>query len=169
PGVVGMAYALKLAHARMSEDAQREARLRDRLWQGIQEQVEAVYLNGATCPRLASNLNVRVAGVEGEAMLLMLDMYGICASSGSACTSGSLDPSHVLLALGIPPEEAHGSLRLTLGRSNTPEDIDYFLSVFPQVVARLREMSPVWCERCRKERTAAHTRTQEQVAGQRDQ
>jgi len=148
PGVVGMARALELAAGRMAEDAQKERQLRDRLWQGMQENIEAIYLNGGLEQRLPSNLNVRVAGIEGEAMILMLDMEGICVSSGSACTSGSLDPSHVLLAIGIPAEEAHGSLRLTLGRGNTEEDVDYFLSVFPRVVARLREMSPVWCARC---------------------
>ena len=95
----------------------------------------------------AGNLSVRLSGIEGESMILMLDMEDICVSSGSACTTGSLEPSHVLLAMGIPAENAHGSLRVTLGRSTTDGDIDYFLEVFPPIVARLREMSPVWCDR----------------------
>jgi cysteine desulfurase len=98
--------------------------------------------------RLANNLNVRLDGIEGESMILMLDMEGICVSSGSACTTGSLEPSHVLLALGIPQELAHGSLRVTLGRSTTAEHIDHFVKVFPPIVARLREMSPIWCANC---------------------
>ena len=98
--------------------------------------------------RLPDNLNVRLDGIEGESMILMLDMEGICVSSGSACTTGSLEPSHVLLALGIPAEHAHGSLRVTFGRSTTAEDIDHFIKVFPPIVARLREMSPIWCTNC---------------------
>lgn len=148
PGIVGMAKALELARERMQEDAVREATLRDRLWEGLRRSIEAIYLNGDPIRRLPNNLNVRLDGIEGESMILMLDMEGICVSSGSACTSGSLDPSHVLLALGIPPENAHGSLRVTLGRSTTEEDIDFFLEVFPPIVARLREISPVWCANC---------------------
>ena len=148
PGIVGMAKAFELAAARMSDDAVREAALRDRLWQGLSGNIEAIYLNGDPVRRLPGNLNVRLDGIEGEAMILMLDMEGICVSSGSACTTGSLEPSHVLLALGIPAEQAHGSLRITLGRSTTQEDIDHFIKVFPPIVARLREMSPVWCANC---------------------
>jgi len=148
PGIVGMAKALELARERMQEDAVREATLRDRLWEGLRRSIEAIYLNGDPSRRLPNNLNVRLDGIEGESMILMLDMEGICVSSGSACTSGSLDPSHVLLALGIPPENAHGSLRVTLGRSTTEDDIDFFLQVFPPIVARLREISPVWCANC---------------------
>ena len=148
PGIVGMAKALELARERMQEDAVREATLRDRLWEGLGRSIEAIYLNGDPIRRLPNNLNVRLDGIEGESMILMLDMEGICVSSGSACTSGSLDPSHVLLALGIPPENAHGSLRVTLGRSTTEDDIDFFLQVFPPIVARLREISPVWCANC---------------------
>lgn len=148
PGIIGMAKALELALERMEEDARREATLRDRLWEGLRTNIEAVYLNGDPVKRLPNNLNVRLDGIEGESMILMLDMEGVCVSSGSACTSGSLDPSHVLLALGIPPENAHGSLRITLGRSTTEEDIDFFLEVFPPIVARLREISPVWCANC---------------------
>jgi cysteine desulfurase len=148
PGIVGMAKAFELAVDRMGEDAIREAALRDRLWQGLSGSIEAIALNGDPVKRLPANLNVRLDGIEGEAMILMLDMEGICVSSGSACTTGSLEPSHVLLALGIPAEQAHGSLRVTLGRSTTEEDIDHFVKVFPPIVARLREMSPVWCTNC---------------------
>jgi cysteine desulfurase len=148
PGIVGMAKALELAAGRMSEDAAREAELRNRLWAGLQANIESIYLNGDLTHRLAGNLNVRLDGIEGESMILMLDMEGICVSSGSACTTGSLEPSHVLLALGIPQESAHGSLRVTLGRSTTDEHIDHFIRVFPPIVARLREMSPVWCANC---------------------
>jgi cysteine desulfurase len=148
PGIVGMAKALELATERMGDDAAREAELRDRLWAGLQGNIESIYLNGDLAHRLAGNLNVRLDGIEGESMILMLDMEGICVSSGSACTTGSLEPSHVLLALGIPQENAHGSLRVTLGRSTTAEDIDHFIRVFPPIVARLREMSPIWCANC---------------------
>jgi len=148
PGIVGIAKALELATVQMADDAARETALRDRLWAGLQANIEAIYLNGDPARRLANNLSVRLDGIEGESMILMLDMEGICVSSGSACTTGSLEPSHVLLALGIPVEEAHGSLRMTLGRSTTTEDIDHFVAVFPPIVARLREMSPVWCANC---------------------
>jgi len=148
PGIVGMAKALELASVRMAEDAVREAALRDRLWEGLSSGIEAIHLNGDPVRRLPGNLNVRLDGVEGESMILMLDMEGICVSSGSACTTGSLEPSHVLLALGIPAEHAHGSLRATLGRSTTAEDVDHFIKVFPPIVDRLREMSPIWCANC---------------------
>ena len=148
PGIVGMAKALELAAGRMAEDAAREAELRNHLWAGLQANIESIYLNGDLAHRLAGNLNVRLDGIEGESMILMLDMEGICVSSGSACTTGSLEPSHVLLGLGIPQELAHGSLRVTLGRSTTAEHIDHFVKVFPPIVARLREMSPIWCANC---------------------
>ncbi len=148
PGIVGMAKALELAGAHMADDAAREAALRDRLWEGLNGSIEAIYLNGDMARRLPNNLNVRLDGIEGESMILMLDMEGICVSSGSACTTGSLEPSHVLLGLGIRAEDAHGSLRVTLGRSTTVEDIDHFIRVFPPIVARLREMSPIWCANC---------------------
>jgi cysteine desulfurase len=148
PGIVGMAKALELAKARMVDDAVRETELRDRLWTGLSANIESIYLNGDMVNRLPNNLNVRLDGIEGESMILMLDMEGICVSSGSACTTGSLEPSHVLLALGIPAEHAHGSLRVTLGRSTTAADIDHFINVFPPIVARLREMSPIWCANC---------------------
>ena len=148
PGIVGMAKAFDLARGRMAEDAAREAELRDRLWKGLSGSIQAIYLNGTMEHRLPNNLNVRLDGIEGESMILMLDMESICVSSGSACTTGSLEPSHVLLGLGIPAEHAHGSLRVTLGRSTTAADIDHFLRVFPPIVARLREMSPIWCANC---------------------
>jgi cysteine desulfurase len=148
PGIVGMAKALELCRDRMADDAAREAELRDRLWAGLSGNIEAIYINGDMEHRLPNNLNVRLDGIEGESMILMLDMEGICVSSGSACTTGSLEPSHVLLGLGIPQELAHGSLRVTLGRSTTTEHIDHFINVFPPIVARLREMSPIWCANC---------------------
>ena len=120
----------------------------DRLWEGLSAGIEAIHLNGDPVRRLPGNLSVRLDGIEGESMILMLDMEGICVSSGSACTTGSLEPSHVLLALGIPAEDAHGSLRATLGRSTTAEDVDHFIKVFPPIVDRLREMSPIWCANC---------------------
>ena len=148
PGIVGMAKALELCRGRMVEDAAREAELRNRLWADLSNSIEAIYPNGDMTHRLPNNLNVRLDGIEGESMILMLDMEGICVSSGSACTTGSLEPSHVLLGLGIPQESAHGSLRVTLGRSTTAEHIDHFINVFPPIVARLREMSPIWCANC---------------------
>ena len=123
----------------MAEDAAREAELRDRLWKGLQREHRGhLPQRRSRTHRLPNNLNVRLDGIEGESMILMLDMEGICVSSGSACTTGSLEPSHVLLALGIPAEHAHGSLRVTLGRSTTAEDIDHFIKVFPPIVDRLR-------------------------------
>jgi cysteine desulfurase len=148
PGIVGLAKALEISVARMEEDTARERTLRDRLWAGLESAIPCIQLNGDLEHRIAANLNFRLEGIEGESMILMLDDQGICVSSGSACTTGSLDPSHVLLGLGIPAEAAHGSLRVSLGRDTTAEDIDYFLEVFPPIVARLRAMSPVWCDKC---------------------
>jgi cysteine desulfurase len=144
PGIIGMAKALELTTDRMSDESARERGMRDRLWEGLQAKVPDIALNGHPTQRLDNTLNFRVEGIEGEAMILCLDMNLIGVSSGSACTTGSLEPSHVLLAMGIPAEYAHGSLRLTLGRSNTEQEIDYFLDTFPGVVSRLREMSPVY-------------------------
>lgn len=118
--------------------------LRDQLAKGIVEGIPKVRINGSMEHRLCGNLNVSFEGIEGESILLMLDFNGICASSGSACTSGSLDPSHVLLAIGLPHEIAHGSLRLSLAETNTQEDVDYILEKLPQIIQRLRDMSPVW-------------------------
>ena len=117
--------------------------MRNRLIDGILK-LPRTRLNGDREKRLAGNCNISIEGIEGESLLLMLDMHGICASSGSACTSGSLDPSHVLLALGLKHEVAHGSLRLSINSETTDEDIDYILEVIPNIVNRLREMSPLW-------------------------
>ena len=119
------------------------SKMRDRLIEGILK-IDRTRLNGDPVQRLPGNVNISVVGVEGEALLLRLDMAGICASSGSACTSGSLDPSHVLLSLGLPHEVAHGSLRLTISDNTTDEDIDYILEQVPVVVKQLRDMSPLW-------------------------
>ncbi len=144
PGIVGLAKALELAVERLPEEAPREQAMRDRLWQGLVDRIPDIALNGHPDRRLPNTLNFRVEGIEGEAMILCLDMNRVNVSSGSACTTGSLDPSHVLLAMGIPAEMAHGSQRISLGRGTTELDIDYYLDVFPSIVARLREMSPVY-------------------------
>lgn len=118
--------------------------MRDRLIDGLLTKLPRCRLNGDRQKRLCGNVNISFEGVEGESLLLMLDGLGICASSGSACTSGSLDPSHVLLAIGLPHEIAHGSLRLSLGDYTTEEEVDYLLESVPTVIERLRSMSPVW-------------------------
>lgn len=143
-GIVGMGAAIERAVERREEYARRMTALRDRLYSGIAERIEHVRLNGHPTERLPGNLNCAFEFIEGESMLLLLDAAGICASSGSACTSGSLDPSHVLLAIGLAHENAHGSLRLTLGESNTDGDVDYVLETLPPIVARLRTMSPLY-------------------------
>ncbi|MGD2174569.1 MAG: cysteine desulfurase NifS [Candidatus Brocadiaceae bacterium] len=143
PGIVGMAEALRLACAEMSDEAQRLRALRDHLQEGLMEAVEDVRLNGHPTERLPHLLNLSFTNVEGESMLLSLDAVGVCVSTGSACTSGTLDPSHVLIAMGIPPEVAHGSLRFSLGRQNTREQVEYVLQKLPPIVERLRQMSPL--------------------------
>lgn len=148
--MVGMAAALREASDHMEENMQKLTALRDRLIDGLL-QVEACRLNGDRRARLPGNVNVSFEGVEGESLLLYLDAEGISASSGSACTSGSLDPSHVLLAIGLPHEVAHGSLRLTLCEQNTKEDVEYIIRCVPGIIKRLRDMSPLW-ERLQKER-----------------
>ncbi len=142
-GISGMAAALKEAVANLEKNMKREAALRDRLIAGLTK-VEHSRLNGDRVNRLPNNVNICFEGVEGESLLLLLDAKGICASSGSACTSGSLDPSHVLLALGLPHEVAHGSLRLSLSEYNTEEEIDFIIEEVPKVVEYLRSISPVW-------------------------
>lgn len=142
-GIVGLGEALELAVNNMSETSKRMIRMRDRLIEGIEASIPEVKLNGHRTRRLPNNVNVSIKYIEGESILLMLDMAGIAASSGSACTSGSLDPSHVLLALGLSHEVAHGSVRLTLGDDTTEEDIDYVLETLPKVAHRLRAMSPI--------------------------
>lgn len=143
PAIVGMAAAFKAACEQMPDAAARVQAMRDKLIDGIL-QLPEVILNGDREKRLPGNVNVSVKGIEGESLLLMLDQAGICASSGSACTSGSLDPSHVLLAIGLTHEVAHGSLRLSLSEYNNDAEIDYILSTLPPIVERLRSMSPVW-------------------------
>lgn len=145
PGIIGFGKACELAAERMAKDAEREAVLRDKLLEGIMERIDYVKLNGPRGEnRLPGNLNVSIQFIEGEALLLSLDLMGIAASSGSACTSGSLDPSHVLLAMGLSHEIAHGSLRFSFGRQNTEEDVDYVLEQLPKIVERLRMMSPLY-------------------------
>lgn len=143
PSIVGMATALKEACENMDKTAAKLTSLRDKLIAGL-EKVPHSELNGTKENRLPGNVNFCFEGIEGESLLLLLDDKGICASSGSACTSGSLDPSHVLLAIGRPHEVAHGSLRLSLSDENTEEDIDYMLKAIPEVVEYLRNMSPLW-------------------------
>ena len=143
PAICGAAAAFDEACAHLKGNAARLTALRDRLIAGLTA-IPHTVLNGGTEHRLPGNVNVCFEGIEGESLLLLLDAKGIAASSGSACTSGSLDPSHVLLALGRPHEVAHGSLRLSLSEYNTEKEIDYILSVVPEVVGYLREMSPVW-------------------------
>ncbi|MDD7771186.1 MAG: cysteine desulfurase NifS [Firmicutes bacterium] len=145
PAIVGMAAAFTEANENLQANAQKTARLRDRLIDGLL-QIPHSALNGARSPRLPGNVNLCFEGIEGESLLLLLDDRGICASSGSACTSGSLDPSHVLLAIGRPHEVAHGSLRLTINEETTDADVDVMLRAIPEVVAYLRNMSPVWKE-----------------------
>lgn len=142
-GIVGLGEALELAVTNMSETSARMTRMRDRLIDGIEATIPEVKLNGHRTKRLPNNVNFSIKYIEGESILLMLGMAGIAASSGSACTSGSLDPSHVLLALGLTHEVAHGSVRLTLGDDTTDEDIDYVLETLPKVAHRLRAMSPI--------------------------
>ena len=144
-GIVGLSVALKEACATMAERTKRLTAMRDRLIDGAL-QIERTRLNGDRTKRLPGNVNLCFEGIEGESLLLLLDLNGVCGSSGSACTSGSLDPSHVLLAIGLPHEIAHGSLRLSFSDQNTEEDVDYILEVLPGIVERLRSMSPLWEE-----------------------
>jgi cysteine desulfurase len=144
PGIVGLGAAIELAVRDMDKNTERMKYQRGKLIEGIQDRIPYVKLNGHPTERLPGNVNFSIRYIEGESILLMLDLSGIAASSGSACTSGSLDPSHVLLAMGLDHETAHGSLRLTLGDETTEEEIDYVLDVLPKVVERLRSMSPLY-------------------------
>ena len=144
-GIVGLGAAMKAACSTIEERAERLTAMRDRLIDGALK-IERSRLNGDRVKRLPGNINMCFEGIEGESLLLMLDLKGVCASSGSACTSGSLDPSHVLLSIGLPHEIAHGSLRLSFSDQNTEEDVDYILEILPQIVERLRAMSPLWEE-----------------------
>lgn len=144
PGIVGMAAASQIAVSQMEERTQKMIALRDYLIERLETEIPYCRLNGDRRERLPNNVNFSFRFVEGEAMLIMLDMKGICASSGSACTSGSLDPSHVLLAIGLPHEEAHGSLRLTLSHENTKEELDEVVEAVKEIVGKLRNMSPLY-------------------------
>ena len=143
PAIVGLGKAVELAGQKIGKEVERLAYLRDKLIEGLGEKIDHIRLNGHPMRRLPNNVNVSIDFVEGESMLLNLDLEGICASTGSACSSASLEPSHVLLALGFPAEQAHGSLRFTLGRENTEADIERVLEVLPGIVAKLRAMSPL--------------------------
>jgi cysteine desulfurase len=143
PAIVGLGKAVELAGQEMGKGAEQLAYLRDKLIKGLGEKIDHIRLNGHPTSRLPNNVNISVDFVEGESMLLNLDLEGICASTGSACSSASLEPSHVLLALGLPPEQAHGSLRFSFGRENTEVDVERVLEVLPGIVAKLRAMSPL--------------------------
>jgi cysteine desulfurase len=143
PAIVGFGKAMELAEQEMGKEAERLTYFRDKLIEGLVEKIDHIRLNGHPTRRLPNNVNVSVDFVEGESMLLNLDLEGICASTGSACSSASLEPSHVLLALRLSPEQAHGSLRFTLGRENTEADVEGVLAVLPGIVAKLRAMSPL--------------------------
>jgi cysteine desulfurase len=144
--IVGIGVAIERVTASMEQESTRLIALRDRLRDGILEKIPHARLNGHPTERLPGNLNISFEFIEGESILLFLDHAGICASTGSACTSGSLEPSHVMLAIGLPHEQAHGSLRMTLGEENTEEEVDYLLGVLPGIVERLRMMSPLYAD-----------------------
>ena len=144
PGIVGFGETCSLAQKDMAKEEKRQVYLRNKLIEGILKKIEQSRLNGHPEKRLPGNVNVSVEGVEGESMLLQLDLAGVCACSGSACTSSILEPSHVLTAIGISPEVAHSSLRFTLGKDNNEEDINYVLKVLPEIVKKLRSMSPIY-------------------------
>ncbi len=143
PGIVGLNKAVELAQQEMDKEARRLTLLRDKLGKGLLERIEDTQLNGHPTQRLPNNVSISVAYVEGESMCLNLDLAGICASTGSACSSSSAEPSHVLLAIGLPPQQAHGTLRFTLGKWTAADDIERVLEVLPGVVEKLRAMSPL--------------------------
>ncbi|MEG1547173.1 MAG: cysteine desulfurase NifS [Clostridia bacterium] len=143
-GIVGLGAAIEIATNNLEKNTKQMTKLRDMLMRGIEQRIPAVKLNGHPTERLPNNVNYSIKYIEGEGMLLWLDLSGIAASSGSACTSGSLDPSHVLLAMGLKHETAHGSVRMTLSEQTSAEDIDYVLDVFPGIVKKLRDMSPLY-------------------------
>ena len=140
--IVGFAEAARICEREMKKEAKREIKLRDKLIKGVLEKIEGSYLNGHPRERLPNNINFSFPGIEGESLIMQLDFLGIAASTGSACSSEKLEPSHVLLAIGLKPEQAHGSLRLSLGKWTKEKDINYVLEVLPKVVKRLREISP---------------------------
>jgi len=143
PGIVGMGKAAEIARTGSKVESSRLTEMRDRFIRGVLESIPESYLNGHPTMRLPNNVNVRFSYIEGESVILSLDMEGVACSSGSACTSKTLEPSHVLLATGLKHEEAHGSLLFTLGRQNTMEDVDYVLGLLPGIVDRLRRISPL--------------------------
>jgi len=143
PAIVGMGKAAEIAGAEMKPESERLSQLRDKLIKGLLESIPNSFLNGHPTQRLPNNANVRFSYIEGESLILSLDMLGVACSSGSACTSKTLEPSHVLLAIGLKHEEAHGSLLFTLGKQNTEEDIDYVVNALPNIVKRLRAISPL--------------------------
>ncbi|NVM34850.1 MAG: cysteine desulfurase NifS [Candidatus Lokiarchaeota archaeon] len=143
PGIAGFAKAVELAREEMEVESQRQIKLRDRIIKWVLENIEDCYLNGHPTQRLPNNINLGFKYIEGESIVLDLDMEGIATSTGSACSSKSLEPSHVLLAIGLKREEAHGSLRVSIGRFTTEEDIDYFLEKLPPIIERLRKISPL--------------------------
>lgn len=144
PGIVGIGKAAEIAKSEMEEEAERVKLLRDKLENGIKDRIPEIIINGHPEQRLFNTLNMCIKYIEGEGILLHLDMEGICASSGSACTSGSLEPSHVLLALGLPHEVAHSSLRLSLGKDNTEQEVNRVIEVLPGIAEKLRQISPFW-------------------------
>ena len=150
PGIVGLGKATELALASMKERTDKERELRDYMMTRVLKEIPFTRVNGSRTNRLPNNVSFCFQFIEGESLLIMLDMDGICGSSGSACTSGSLDPSHVLLAIGLPHEIAHGSLRLTLGADTTKEDIDFTIESIKRIVAQLREMSPLYADYVKK-------------------
>ncbi len=145
PGIVGLGKACSIAKENLQRDAQRLTSLRDMLIDGVLSEIEESYLNGHRTKRLPNNANFRFTGIEGESLILHLDGKGIATSTGSACSSTKLEPSHVLMAIGLKEVEAHGSLRISLGHENTEEDIIYTISSIKEVVEKLRKMSPLWC------------------------
>lgn len=154
PGIVGFGVAVERAYKMMKEKSEREISLRNYLIKKIEAEILYCRLNGDREKRLPNNVNFSFEFIEGESLLIMLDMKGICASSGSACTSGSLDPSHVLLAIGLPHEKAHGSLRLTLSEENTEEELDFVVESIKEIVKRLRDMSPLYEDFIKKQNKA---------------
>jgi cysteine desulfurase len=149
PGIIGLGKAAEVVRVELSRNERWIRALRDKLEQGILERIPEVTVNGHPVHRLFNTLNCCLKGIEGESILISLDFEGVCASSGSACTSGSLDPSHVLLALGLSPDVADGSVRLSLNKFNTEEDVDKVIEVLPKIAERLRNMSPLWGKKAR--------------------
>lgn len=149
-GIIGFGKAAEIAKSEMHTESERLTRLRDRFIKGLLEPIPYSFLNGHPTERLPNSASVRYNFIEGESMLLSLDLKGVAASSGSACTAKTLEPSHVLLALGLKPEDAHGSLMFTLGRQNTEKEVDYVISLMPDIVKRLRSMSPLTPKECKE-------------------